>query len=189
MRSKTMRAILGTGLTLALLAALSACQPAATPGPEPQPPPPATPAPGETGSGAGSEGGGTAEPPADASPASPGGGSGNEAGSSQPAPAASGIRLVETGRTVFTNRCARCHGARGQGLIGPQLIGANSALARYDTAQELFGFLSTAMPMDAPGSLSHDEYLQVLGFLLTENNYTAAAEYQTDGLHTIPLKR
>lgn len=73
------------------------------------------------------------------------------------------------GKTIFANICARCHGARGQGLVGPAIIGTNANLRKFNTAQGLYNFISIAMPFDAPGSLSRREYLQAMSFLLIEN--------------------
>lgn len=83
------------------------------------------------------------------------------------------VTAVEAGKTTFANRCARCHGARGQGAFGPPIIGANATLEKFNTAQGLYNFISVAMPFDAPGSLSRQEYLQVLSFLLSENTFVS----------------
>jgi cytochrome c len=48
-------------------------------------------------------------------------------------------------------------------LIGPQ------ALARFDTAQSLHGFISGNMPFQAPASLSDEEYWQLTAYLLHAN--------------------
>ena len=81
--------------------------------------------------------------------------------------------LAQAGNTVFANSCAVCHGDAGQGKIGPALIGANQHLANYQTAQGLLNFISTNMPFDKPGSLTHQQYLEVLAFLMTQNNDVA----------------
>lgn len=83
-------------------------------------------------------------------------------------------QLASTGRTIFSDRCSRCHGKGGQGATGPAIIGPNANLAKYGNAQELLTFIGTAMPFNTPGSLSRQEYLQVLCFLLTENKLVPA---------------
>src|SRR5215831_9428277 len=52
-------------------------------------------------------------------------------------PEASGT--VAAGRDVFTAQCARCHGPRGQGDVGPTLVGGQ-------------GTLATARPLKTVGS-------------------------------------
>jgi len=82
-------------------------------------------------------------------------------------------QLADSGKTVFASRCAKCHGDQGQGITGPTLVGASANLVKYGTAQQLLSFIGTSMPLDAPGSLSQQQYLQVLAFLLVQNNYLA----------------
>ncbi len=77
---------------------------------------------------------------------------------------------AETGRSVFADRCATCHGDQGQGLVGPPLLGPSSHLEKFSTVQGLLDFISLAMPQDAPGSLSRQEYQGVMAFLLVQNN-------------------
>ena len=43
------------------------------------------------------------------------------------------------------------------------------ALQRFATAQDMYGFIHKAMPFNAPGSLSDEQYLQVSAFLLESN--------------------
>lgn len=69
-----------------------------------------------------------------------------------------------------------CHGGKlGAGgfefpRFAPRLIGAG-ALARFETAQNLFDFIRSAMPFQAPGSLSDDIYWQLAAYLLRANGY------------------
>jgi cytochrome c len=72
-----------------------------------------------------------------------------------------------------------CHGARpyDNGFTIPKtipaLIGAD-ALQRFATADGLYHFIRSAMPYNAPGSLSDTEYLQLTAFLLERNNVMPA---------------
>lgn len=67
-----------------------------------------------------------------------------------------------------------CHGERpyANGFTLPKaipaLIGAG-ALQRFGTAQDMYGYIHKAMPFNAPGSLSDEQYLQVSAFLLESN--------------------
>jgi cytochrome c len=77
---------------------------------------------------------------------------------------------VARGRAVFEARCAKCHGADGQGTSeAPRLIGQPNGLSGYRTAKGLFDFVSSDMPFDAPGTLTPQEYWDVLAFLLDGN--------------------
>ncbi len=82
-------------------------------------------------------------------------------------------QLADAGALVFAARCAPCHGDLGQGNLGPALIGENAGFDDYGTAQGLLNFISIAMPQDAPGSLTREEYLHVLSFLLVSNKYAS----------------
>ncbi|HZY43848.1 MAG TPA: hypothetical protein VFF70_03785, partial [Anaerolineae bacterium] len=54
----------------------------------------------------------------------------------------------------------------------PALIGPGT-LSRFSTAQDLFVFISKAMPFNKPGSLSQTEYLQVMAYMLSSNQLVA----------------
>ena len=84
--------------------------------------------------------------------------------------------LADAGKGVFANKCTGCHGANGQGGVGPANIGSSNALAKYATAKGLYDKVSTTMPKSAPGSLSAAEYLQVTAFLLVQNNFVKASD-------------
>lgn len=98
-------------------------------------------------------------------------------------------QLAESGKTVFASRCANCHGDQGQGVTAPGLIGANANLGKYGTAEGLLNFIDTSMPLDAPGKLSHQEYLQMLCFLLVQNNYASGSTiFDENALGNVQLK-
>jgi mono/diheme cytochrome c family protein len=77
--------------------------------------------------------------------------------------------LASQGKTVFASNCAKCHGDQGQGVTAPALIGPNSDLVKYKTAKGVYDFASSNMPQDNPGSLSADQYLQVISYLMVQN--------------------
>ena len=85
-------------------------------------------------------------------------------------------QLADLGKTVFANRCAGCHGESGQGVQAPAVIGAGTSLGKYNTAEGLFNFVSTAMPAKAPGSLSQQDYLNVVSYLLLQNSFVAPTD-------------
>jgi polar amino acid transport system substrate-binding protein len=98
-------------------------------------------------------------------------------------------QLSTAGKTVFSSRCAKCHGDKGQGQTGPAIIGPQAGLKKYNTGQGLLGFISTTMPFEAPGSLSHQDYLNVLAYLLVQNNLvTDSATFSEGQLGAVALK-
>src|SRR5208282_3140240 len=74
------------------------------------------------------------------------------------------------GAAVYTQYCAVCHGANLQGEAGTPLMG-RTFLQGYGagTAAQLYDFLSRQMPLNAPGSLSQQQYLDVTAFILARN--------------------
>lgn len=100
------------------------------------------------------------------------------------------VQLASAGQTVFAASCAKCHGAQGQGVTAPAVIGANARLDKYNTAQTLLSFISSSMPLNAPGSLSQQQYQQLLSFLLLRNNYAqASTPFDPNQLGNIQLKK
>jgi len=99
-------------------------------------------------------------------------------------------QLANLGQAVFTRSCVRCHGDKGQGGSGSALIGTQAQLSRYTNALGLLDKMRTTMPRGAPGSLSAEEYLQLLAFLLQQNNVLQAnAPLDSSGLASIVLPK
>lgn len=73
--------------------------------------------------------------------------------------------LMEQGELVFSSNCAVCHGAEGQGLIGPRFAG-NDALGDKDYVVDrvLNGFIDHGMPAWR-NVLSDDQISAVLTFV------------------------
>lgn len=101
--------------------------------------------------------------------------------------AASAGQLADAGKTVFADNCARCHGDQGQGVTGPALIGPSASYGRFSNAEQLLNYISTAMPMDHPGSLTPQQYLQVTAYLLVQNNILQTSASMSN-LGSVPLK-
>jgi cytochrome c len=82
------------------------------------------------------------------------------------------------GRALYEARCAKCHGAEGEGGSGGTLAG-RGALTDPDPDQTvgnywpyattLFDFIRRAMPMDGPATLSDDEVYAVSAYVLYLN--------------------
>lgn len=83
---------------------------------------------------------------------------------------------ADNGKQVYSAQCAGCHGARLQGGAGPALKGqkfqSSVEFGKMSTAQ-LFDFISKHMPKNSPGSLSRDQYLSVMAYLLEQNGFAA----------------
>jgi polar amino acid transport system substrate-binding protein len=82
------------------------------------------------------------------------------------------------GQLAYYQNCAMCHGPNldGQlgGYSGPALKGADFADPSYDFhVSDIFNFVSKLMPAATPGSLSHDEDVQIMSFILKQNGYPA----------------
>lgn len=102
-----------------------------------------------------------------------------------------GSGTAAQGAAIFAQKCAVCHGAKGQGqAIYPQLIGReprtgfpfgrDPKLPRtignyWPYATTVFDYVHRAMPFTAPGSLGADEVYAVTAFLLAENDVIPAS--------------
>jgi cytochrome c len=89
------------------------------------------------------------------------------------------------GAALFAQRCAACHGTRGEGVPPfPKLVGREPREgfpfgrdARYAKtvgnywpfATTLYDYINRAMPFSAPGSLHPDEVYSLTAFILAEN--------------------
>jgi len=76
---------------------------------------------------------------------------------------------VASGREVYTGECAQCHGENGEGDTGPLVIGGGKRIATYESTVRLYDYVSRTMPFDEPGTLTPEQYWNVIGYLLDEN--------------------
>ncbi|HLH22485.1 MAG TPA: cytochrome c [Chloroflexota bacterium] len=86
---------------------------------------------------------------------------------------------VAAGAEIYASSCASCHGARGEGAgrsapDAPLVVGPR-ALTGFRNAQELYDFTTDSMPQDAPGSLTDEQYWDVVAWLLAQNNISDAS--------------
>jgi hypothetical protein len=96
---------------------------------------------------------------------------------------------AKEGRSLYAERCASCHGARGEGATAEDLIGPptpptrdnpNKTIGAYwPFATTVFDFISRSMPPAAPGSLSADEVYALTAFLLAANGVIKEDEAMT----------
>lgn len=96
---------------------------------------------------------------------------------------------IAAGREVYTAECAQCHGQNGEGGSGPLLIGGNKRIASYQTTERLYDYVSTTMPFDQPGSLTADQYWNVIGYLLDANELLPADTVLGPDTEPVELRR
>jgi mono/diheme cytochrome c family protein len=81
---------------------------------------------------------------------------------------------AKAGAAIFAAQCSSCHGQKLEGDSGPQLAGSDF-MGKWtgQTADDLRDVIATQMPLTNPGSLKPDQVLQVLAYILQQNNYPA----------------
>jgi cytochrome c len=93
-------------------------------------------------------------------------------------PAGSGT--PEQGAAIYAQKCASCHGDKGQGGVSPRLFGGEGTLkapaqevltvgSYWPYATMVFDFVRRAMPWNAPKSLSNDEVYASVAYVLKLN--------------------
>ncbi|CCB65569.1 MULTISPECIES: c-type cytochrome [unclassified Hyphomicrobium] len=106
----------------------------------------------------------------------------------------SGHGTAKEGRALYVEKCARCHGAHGEGATAEDLIGDPTPPTRDDPnktigaywpfATTIFDFISRSMPPAAPGSLSADNTYAITAYLLAANK--VIGESQEINAETLP---
>ncbi len=101
------------------------------------------------------------------------------AGAGAKAPALYAKSQIAAGEKAYSTKCAMCHGANLEGGAGPPLSGPNMTTLgtkTHLTVGDMFGYITANMPMNAPASLSHDEYVAVTAYILNKNGYPAGSK-------------
>jgi mono/diheme cytochrome c family protein len=90
-----------------------------------------------------------------------------------------GLGTVAAGREVFAARCAKCHGEKGDGGIGPPLVGGQGTLraakplktvgSYWPYATTVWDYINRAMPFNQPGLLKPPEVYAVVAYILNLN--------------------
>lgn len=96
---------------------------------------------------------------------------------------------IAAGGEVYSAECAQCHGANGEGGTGPLLVGGNKRIASYQDTKRLYDYVSSTMPFDEPGSLTEDQYWNVIAYLLDANDLLPAETVLGPDTEPIELKR
>lgn len=72
---------------------------------------------------------------------------------------------IERGRSAYEQKCSTCHGS--------DII---SIFKSFPSAGQFFGFVSTTMPGDAPGSLPAQQYADIIAYLAAGNGMETGTE-------------
>jgi mono/diheme cytochrome c family protein len=83
-----------------------------------------------------------------------------------------------SGRQIYYQACANCHGEDLAGKVGPALTGRQfhqMVAAQQMTASRLFHFIATQMPQTKPGSLTQAQYAAIMAFILKQNGYPSGS--------------
>ncbi len=84
-----------------------------------------------------------------------------------------GTEQVERGQTVFQEHCVTCHGGDLAGTPQfPALVGEPFETAWAGrTLGELYTYVHANMPLGAGGSLSDEQYADVVAYVLAQNGW------------------
>jgi mono/diheme cytochrome c family protein len=95
------------------------------------------------------------------------------------------------GGKLFAVQCVACHGANLEGGAGPQLAGPDF-IAKWSgqTAFDVHDIVANQMPQTAPGSLTPDQALALVAYILQQNKYVAGdAPLTAAKLKSIPIAK
>ena len=92
------------------------------------------------------------------------------------------------GATVYAAKCAACHGAKGEGGLGPLLVGGIGTLpapnpnpirtvgSYWPYATTVFDYVRRTMPWTQPKTLTSDETYAVVAYVLSLNGIVKDGE-------------
>jgi mono/diheme cytochrome c family protein len=99
---------------------------------------------------------------------------------------------AKRGATVYKDTCEPCHGAKltGTDAGGPTLVGADFINGWKEMSLgALLNKVNMDMPSNAPGTLTPEQYADVLAYVLSVNKYPVGAkELPTDAATLKPVK-
>jgi cytochrome c len=108
-------------------------------------------------------------------------------------PPGSGTAVL--GQTIYTERCAACHGEKGEDPKYSVLVGGHGTLTAdrprltigsfWQYATTLWSYIRRAQPFDDPGSLTANQVYAVTAYLLHLNGIIG--EQQVMDAKTLPL--
>ena len=87
------------------------------------------------------------------------------------------------GKEIYANRCARCHGAKGEGRDSVALAGGQGTLKNpkplrtvgsyWPYATTVWDYVNRSMPFDKPGTLSKEQVYAITAYVLYLNGLVA----------------
>src|SRR5215471_14926049 len=91
------------------------------------------------------------------------------------------------GAAIYAQKCASCHGEKGEGGVSPRLFGGQGTLkapaqevltvgSYWPYATMVFDFVRRAMPWDKPKSLTNDEVYASVAYILQLNGLMKEGE-------------
>jgi mono/diheme cytochrome c family protein len=87
---------------------------------------------------------------------------------------------ADRGHTAYMQNCSRCHGATLMGTFEiPPLVGRIMPYYAGSSLNALFDYISTAMPLDHPGSLSPLVNADIVAYILKSNDVPSGAKELT----------
>lgn len=99
---------------------------------------------------------------------------------------------AERGMALAEENCVMCHAANLRGGPGAPPIAGNEFLFIWSTqsVNSLFDYLKLNMPPVEPGSLSDQEYVDIVAAILSSSEFPAGdTELPTEGLSEIQILR
>ena len=84
-----------------------------------------------------------------------------------------------SGRAVYGEKCAACHGASLEGLAAPALKGPAFQKRWMNGDQkisDLYTKMQQSMPVGAPGTLSGEQYFDLITLILSQNGFQPATD-------------
>jgi quinohemoprotein ethanol dehydrogenase len=116
----------------------------------------------------------------------------DSAGSTSAAPPADSSNQVQRGKAAYVQHCSSCHMAdlSGSGEAAPALAGS-AFLLRWQgrSASDLFDKTRTTMPTGSPATLTQEQYLDIIAYILQVNEFPAVEEINRDALKTVALTK
>jgi ABC-type amino acid transport substrate-binding protein len=103
---------------------------------------------------------------------------------------------AKQGFIAYEQNCGMCHGPLLEGQVGgypgPALKGAAFADPSYNFhVNEMFNFVAKLMPPGTPGSLTHDQDVLIMAYILQQNGYPPGSQeltYEGAEKSRVPLR-
>jgi polar amino acid transport system substrate-binding protein len=100
------------------------------------------------------------------------------------------------GALAYYKNCAMCHAplldGQSAGYSGPALKGAEFADPSYNFhLSDIFNFVAKLMPAATPGSLTHEQDVEIMAFVLQQNGYPAGSKelvYEEAEKSKVPIR-